>query len=139
MLDDFYDKYQNDTLVVDKWFFTQAISVRMDCLMNVKKLMQHPAFSIKNPNKVRSLIGAFANFNHYRFHDKSGEGYRFLADQILNLDPINQQIAARMTTPMMSWKRYDLERQELMKEELKRIIETPGLSSDVYEIVSKIL
>lgn len=139
VFDDFYNQYQNHPLVVDKWFSFQAISSRKDCLEKVKQLMQHPAFSIRNPNKVRSLIGFFANMNQVRFHEKNGEGYRFLADQIVKLDEINQQIAARMVTSMTYWQKFDDARQQLIKKELNRILESPNLSGDVYEQISKSL
>lgn len=139
VVEDFYSRYHTDPLVVDKWFVIQATSVRRDCLTQVKKLMNHPAFSMKNPNKVRSLIGAFASMNHIRFHEKSGEGYRFLADRIIHLNSFNPQIAARLVTPLTSWKRYDSIRKQLITRELQRILDTPKLSADVYEIVSKSL
>ena len=100
--------------------------------------MQHPAFSISNPNKIRSLIGAFGS-NHVRFHSDDGLGYQFLADQIIELDSSNPQIASRLTTPFSTWKRYDSARQELMKEQLQRIADKKGLSGDVFEMVRRSL
>jgi len=106
---------------------------------DVKELMKNPRFSLDNPNKVRSLIGAFCSANHVRFHDISGEGYTFLADQIIELNGRNPQIAARLLNPLTSWKKYDPERQEKMKEELQRISSVNDISPDVYEVVKKSL
>jgi aminopeptidase N len=136
-LGDFYKKWVNDPLVLDKWFTLQAMSTLENTLDKVKLLTTNPSFSISNPNKVRSLIGVFCSGNHARFHEKSGAGYRFLTDRIEELNAINPQIAARLVSPLISWKRYDPERQKLMQQELDRILAIKNLSSDVYEIVSK--
>ncbi|MEN8198926.1 MAG: aminopeptidase N [Thermodesulfobacteriota bacterium] len=138
LLDGFYDKWKGDSLVMDKWLILQASSTLPTTLTTVRELMAHPAFSLGNPNKVRSLIGAFGA-NHVRFHEQSGEGYKFLADQILVLDSQNPQIAARLTTPFGAWKRYDTERQGLMESALKSIGAKDGLSADVAEMVRRIL
>ncbi len=138
LLDDFYKKWQADQLVMDKWLILQASTGDSSTLASVKKLMEHPAFSISNPNKIRSLIGAFGG-NHFCFHMASGEGYTFLADQILKLDTSNPQIASRLTTPFAAWRRYDTERQELIKVELQRILAKDGLSGDVFEMVKRSL
>jgi len=137
IVEDFYRRFKNDPLVIDKWFAVQASAERPGCLDTVKNLMDHSAFSIKNPNKVRSLIGTFANNNHKRFHEKNGAGYRFLTDQIISLNSINPQIGARLTTPLISWKRYDFTRRKFMRQELRRILDTPELSVDIFEIASK--
>jgi aminopeptidase N len=134
----FHDKWKHDPLVMDKWLAIQATSRLPNTLATVKKLMTHPVFTIKNPNKVRALIGSFAS-NSVRFHDPSGAGYAFLADQVLVLDPMNPQIAARLVSAFTLWKRYDAKRQALMKKELERILAAPKLSKDVYEVVSKSL
>ena len=102
-------------------------------------LLSHPAFEIRNPNKVYALIGGFAGGNPVRFHDTSGAGYRFLADQVLRLDPMNPQVAARLMGPFSRLRRYDGQRRALMKAELERIAATPGLSPDVFEVASKSL
>ncbi len=102
-------------------------------------LIGHPDFSIKNPNKVRALIGTFCQANPLHFHRKDGKGYKFIADQVIVLDKINTNIASRMVSAFNRWKRYDLDRQTLMKQELERIIKTDRLSKAVYEIVSKAL
>ncbi len=136
-LDDFYKKWLGDPLVLDKWFTLQALSNLETTLDSVKQLTGNPSFSISNPNKVRALIGAFCSGNHVRFHEKSGAGYRFLVDSIQQLDAINPQIASRMVSPLINWRRYDANRQKLMQIELDRILAIKNISRDVYEIVSK--
>ena len=138
-LDRFYTQWQHDPQVVDKWFSLQAGSRLPDTLDKVRQLMQHPAFRLTNPNKVRALVGRFSMGNPVRFHAADGQGYRFLADQVIELDRINPQMAARLVSSLSRWKRYDSSRQALMQYELKRIAERPKLSRDVYEIVSKSL
>ena len=138
-LDSFYKQWQNEALVIDKWFALQATSIMPHTFAAVQRLMQHPAFDMKTPNRVRSLIGAFSQSNPLHFHAKNGEGYRFLADQVLVLNKLNPQIASRMVTGLAQWRRYDAERQELMKQQLQRIVDTDHLSKDVYEIASKSL
>jgi aminopeptidase N len=138
-LKDFYAKWEKDALVIDKWFMLQAVSKRPHTLGSVKKLMQHPAFDIKNPNKVYALIGGFCGQNPAHFHAANGEGYEFLANVVLRLDALNPQVAARMVTPLTHWKRYDAGRQKLMKQQLDNIQQHKKLSKDVYEIVSKSL
>jgi len=137
LFSDFYDKWQGDSLVMDKWFALQAVSMSRNTLRNVKYLLDNPLFSIENPNKVRSLIGAFCSSNHVRFHDVTGEGYVFLGDMIVKLNPINPQIAARLVAPLINWKRYDQNRQSLMKKQLDRLANQKELSRDVFEIVNK--
>ena len=135
----FYERWKHDPLVMDKWLAIQAMSRLPDTLDVVKGLMKHPAFTIKNPNKVRALIGAFSQGNALRFHEPSGSGYAFLADRILQIDLLNPQIAARLVNPFTQWKRYEEKRRALMKAQLERIEKTPKLSKDVYEVVSKSL
>jgi aminopeptidase N len=135
----FYHGYQDDPLVVDKWFTVQAASSRADTLAQVQLLLEHPAFTLRNPNRVRSLIGAFAHGNPARFHDANGRGYRFLAERVIELDPLNPQVAARLVAALSRWRRFDENRQQLMRGELERIREQPGLSRDVGEIVGKSL
>ncbi len=134
---DFYKKWVGDPLVLDKWFSLQALSFLENTLDNVIHLTANPSFSMSNPNKVRALIGVFCSNNHVRFHDKSGAGYRFLAEKIQELNSINPQIAARLVSPLVSWRRYDHERQKLMHQELVGILGVQDLSSNVHEIVSK--
>jgi aminopeptidase N len=135
----FYRRWRHDPLVLDKWFALQAISPLPDTLAQVKALTLHPDFNLRNPNRVRSLIGAFAQRNPARFHDRSGEGYLFLADHVLQLDAINPQVAARMMAPFTSWRRFDAQRQALMRTQVERIAATPKLSRDVYEIATRTL
>jgi aminopeptidase N len=134
----FYETWKDDPLVMDKWLSLQALSRLPNTLEAVKSLMHDPVFNIKNPNKVRALIGAFSS-NTVRFHDPGGEGYAFLADQVLAIDPMNPQIAARLVSAFTMWKRYDKKRQALMKAQLERILNAPKLSKDVHEIVTKSL
>jgi aminopeptidase N len=138
LLADFYTQWRDDPLVVDKWLTLQAICTLPGTLKRVEELTAHPAFSMKNPNKVRSLIGAFCS-NLHQFHAADGNGYTFLADRIMELDPMNSQIAARLLTPLTMWKRYDGDRQQLMKAALERIAALPGLSRDAGEVVEKSL
>jgi len=135
----FYETWQADPLVLDKWFAVQAASQLSHTLARVRSLMQHPAFSMKNPNKVRALIGVFGHQNHWNFHLHNGSGYTFIADQVLKLDSANPQIAARLVSVFNRWRQYDAKRQEKMHAQLERIVNTRGLSADVYEIVSKTL
>lgn len=138
-LADFYQRYQHDAQVVDKWFALQARSRLPDTFAHVQQLMAHPAFSIKNPNKVRALISSFCMGNAVQFHRADGAGYVFLAEQILVLDKLNPQVAARLAKFMSRWRRYDAVRQGLMRQQLERIAQMADLSKDVYEIVSKSL
>lgn len=139
VLQAFHDRWQHDTLVMDKWFTLQALSQHGGGLDKVKQLTQHPLFSIRNPNKVRALIGAFAHGNPTQFHRIDGKGYVFIADQVLQLDELNPQVAARLARAFSRWKRHEPNRRALMRDQLKRIKRSPGLSKDVYEIVSKSL
>ncbi len=135
----FYHQFQNDNLVIDKWFSLQATSPRQETLAVVKELMAHPAFTMRNPNRVRALVGAFTHGNPAFFHNLSGAGYEFLADRVLELDALNPQVAARMISPLSRWRRYDGERQLLMRAQLERIQRQEKLSADVGEIVGKSL
>jgi aminopeptidase N len=136
-LQEFYTRWQAEPLVLDKWFALQATTRLPEALSDVERLMAHEAFDIRNPNKVRSLIGAFAHNNPVRFHVATGEGYRFLADQVIRLDAKNPQIAARLLSALSHWRKYDPRRQQLMRDEIERILATPGLSKDSFEIASK--
>ena len=134
----FYDRWKNDPLVLDKWFSVQAASKREDTVHRVVALAEHPDFSLRNPNRVRSLIGVFCVGNQVRFHGIDGAGYRLLADTVIAL-AANPQVAARMASNFNSWKRFDLTRQSLLKAELERIVASKPLSDDVFEIVSRAL
>ena len=138
VLDDFEQRWRGDPLVMDKWFGVQAMSSRVDTLDRVRGLMSHPAFSMRNPNKVRALIGSFANANPVRFHAADGGGYAFLQEQVLALDPANPQIAARLLRALSRWRRYDAGRQAQMRAALEAVM-AAKVSKDVYEIAAKSL
>jgi len=135
----FYSHWLNESLVVNQWFQIQALSTVPDGLNRVKALMEHSAFDMKNPNKVRALIAAFCSGNAVNFHADEGEAYIFLADQVLILDDLNPQIASRIITPLTKWRKYPELAGGRMKAELQRVLAKPGLSKDVYEIVNKSL
>lgn len=135
----FAENFKDNALVMDQWFSVQAGSPLPGGLERVKALMQHPAFNLKNPNKVRALVGAFAGQNLINFHAADGSGYRFLADLVIQLNGFNPQIASRQLAPLTRWRKYDSARQALMKGELERIRASGDLSSDVFEVVSKSL
>ena len=139
VLEAFYQKWQDDPLVLDKWFRVQALSELPETLENVKALMQHPAFDITNPNKVHSLIGAFTGANLYRFHAADGSGYQFLADSVLQLNDLNPQLAARIARGFSTWQKLESGRQQKAQEALRRILAHPNLSKNVLEVVSKCL
>jgi aminopeptidase N len=138
-LEVFAENFKDNALVMDQWFSVQAGSTLPGGLERVKALMQHPAFTMKNPNKVRALIGAFAGQNLINFHAADGSGYRFLADLVIELNGFNPQIASRQLAPLTRWRKYDDKRQALMKGELERIRASGQLSPDVFEVVSKSL
>ena len=138
-LDDFYARYKDNALVVEKWLSLHAMSRLPGTLDKVRVLLGHEAFSLKNPNKVRSLIGAFGAANQLRFHAADGSGYDFIAEQTLALDKLNPHGSARLAQALGHWKRYDAGRQHKMKAALDRIVKTPGISTDLYEIASKSL
>lgn len=139
ILQHFYEEYNNYLLVMDKWFAIQASANREDIFEELEKLKNHPDFSMTNPNRVRSLYGAFAMNNPVMFHHKSGKGYEFLKNAIIELNEINPQIAARMVTPLREWKRYTPDRQEKMKAALQEIANLENLSPNVFELVTKSL
>jgi aminopeptidase N len=138
-LDDFYQRWRDEPLVIDKWFALQARDPAEGALGRVLGLTAHPAFDAKNPNRLSSLVGTFANANPARFHDPSGAGYRFLADQVLAVDGFNPSVAARLIQPLGQWARYKPELGALMRAELERITRAPGLSKNVFELASKAL
>lgn len=134
----FYDAWAKDPLVIDKWFAIQALAAQPDTLARVLALTRHPAYTLTNPNRVRALIGSFS-VNQPCFHDANGTGYAMLADQILAVDGLNSQVAARLVAPLGRWKRFDAQRALKMRAQLERIVARPGLSRDVYEMVTKSL
>jgi aminopeptidase N len=137
-LDIFYNRYADNGLVLDKWFQTQALSSRADTPAAVAELARHPAFTLANPNRARSLLGAFG-VNARAFNAADGAGYRFLADQLIALDRLNPQTSAKLLPPLGRWRRFDAGRARIMRGELERIVATPGLSKDLFEQASKSL
>ncbi len=137
-IDDFYRRYRDDSLVLDKWFALQAAAQRDDTVEVVEQLARHRDFTIRNPNRWRALVGNFAA-NQWAFHHHSGRGYRLVADMILEVDRINPQVAARQVPSLGRWRRFEAGRAELMRAELERIVASPGLSRDVFEQASKSL
>ena len=138
VLADFHRRFAGNNDVIDKWFGVQALANRPDVLLSVERLMLHPDFTISNPNRLRSLIGAFAA-NQRWFHAADGAGYRLLADQLIAVDRINPQSAARLAVPLGRWRRFDARRAALMRGELERIMGTSGMSKDVLEMASRAL
>uniref|UniRef100_UPI0035C87E56 aminopeptidase N C-terminal domain-containing protein n=1 Tax=Palleronia sp. TaxID=1940284 RepID=UPI0035C87E56 len=135
----FHDRWQDDRLVMDKWFTLQVVNAPGATGAAVAaRLTQHPAFDWKNPNRFRAVIGALGA-NHAGFHAADGSGYRLLADWLIRLDPLNPQTTARMTTMFETWRRYDGDRQDLAREALERIAGAEGLSRDTSEMVTRIL
>ncbi len=132
----FYQAWRLDPLVLDKWFAIQALSSLPDTINAVATLKTHPDFDLRNPNRIRALVSSFAG-NQVRFHAASGAGYKLYADTIIQLDPTNGQVAARMVSPLGQWRRFDPARQSLMKQQLQRILDLPGLSRNTFEMASK--
>jgi aminopeptidase N len=138
-LEAFHARWRHDDLVLDKWFAIQAASPRPQTVEDVRALAAHSDYDPRNPNRVRALVGAFSAGNQVRFHDATGAGYRFLADTVIALDPVNSQTASRLSGPLGAWRRQDDARQSLMRTELERILATPRLSRLTYEKASKAL
>jgi len=138
-LEAFYAKWKDEPLVLDKWFAVQSTSRLPATLAAVKKLMEHPAFTIRNPNRARSVIGSFCSGNHVHFHAADGSGYAFGADQVIALDALNPQVAARLARSFDRWRRFDAGRQDHARAALERILGTSGLSKDTREVVTKAL
>ena len=134
----FHEFAAGDALVLNKWFSIQAMADLPDILDRVKALKKHADFIISNPNRARSLLSVFAG-NSVHFHSKDGQGYEFVADNILELDALNPNVSARMASVFSQWKRFDKHRQELMKKQLNRIRDKEGLSKDTFEVVSRCL
>ncbi|WP_397399864.1 aminopeptidase N [Phenylobacterium sp.] len=138
-LGDFYAKWTSEPLVIDKWFAIQGRDTSEEAFGRILALTAHPAFDAKNPNRLRALVSSFANFNPARFHDPSGAGYRFLADQIIAVDRFNPMTAARLVDPLGGWRRLKPELGELMKAQLERILKVEGLSKNVHELAARAL
>jgi aminopeptidase N len=137
-LQSFYQDWQHEVLVVNQWFQLQAAIPDNDGLSRVQALMSHRVFDLRNPNKVRALVGGFTNQNPVNFHRIDGAGYRFLGDIVIELNSLNPQIASRLLTPLTRWRNYT-GREQLMRAELERLAAEPALSSDVFEVVTKSL
>ena len=136
-LNAFYQQWKHDPLVVNKWLTIQATSPEDGTLELLEKLLHHEAFSMRNPNNVRALVGAFASANPVQFHRADGQGYQWLADLVLELNALNPQVAARVVSQFNSWQQFDPQRQKEILKQLRRIKEAGNLSPDVFEIVSK--
>jgi len=139
VLEKFHDRWKDEALVVDKWLAVQSTSRLPGTLAEVRRLLVHEAFDLRNPNKVRALVGGFCQGNHLRFHAADGSGYAFCAEQVIALDAMNPQIAARLARAFDRWKKFDAGRQAHARAALERIRATPGLSKDTTEVVSRAL
>jgi aminopeptidase N len=139
VVDEFYQQWRQDNLVMDKWFSVQGTVPQVSSIARVKQLFDHEDFDIKNPNRVRSLLGVFCSANPLCFHEINGSGYGLLGRYIEIIDAMNPQIASRLCVPLTRWKRYNEVRQTLMKTQLQRLVSLPGLSNDVTELVEKSL
>ncbi|MFB4339948.1 aminopeptidase N [Pantoea sp. CS_6] len=139
LLADYDDRWHRDGLVMDKWFMLQATSPAQNALLNVRRLLSHRSFSMGNPNRIRSLIGAFASGNPSAFHAEDGSGYRFLVEMLTDLNTRNPQVASRMIEPLIRLKRYDTRRQALMRQALEQLQGLEKLSGDLYEKITKAL
>jgi aminopeptidase N len=137
-LERFYTEFEDEPLVIDKWFSLQAMAPTTD-VNAVRALMKHKAFSLKNPNRARSLIFSFCNGNPAQFHAADGGGYLFWSEQVIALNTLNPQVAARLARTLDRWRKYAPVLQEQMQEALQRVAATPRLSKDVFEVVSKAL
>ncbi|MGL5291409.1 MAG: aminopeptidase N [Vibrionaceae bacterium] len=135
----FSQTWQHDGLVMDKWFSLQGTNPAGHCLTVVQKQLEHPAFSLKNPNRIRSLIGAFAQQNPLRFHASDGSGYRFLTQILTQLNESNPQVASRLIDPLLKWRKLDPARQLLMKQQLEQLEQLPNLSNDLFEKINNAL
>ncbi|MDN3697749.1 aminopeptidase N [Vibrio cortegadensis] len=139
LMQDYSDKWKHDGLVMDKWFALQGMNPASNALDNIKVSMEHSAFSLKNPNRTRNLIGSFLNFNAVQFHAKSGEGYQFAGEILRELNSSNPQVASRLIDPLLKYRRYDQQRQDLIKVELEKLKAMDNLAKDLFEKVTKAL
>ncbi len=139
LLERFYARWMDEALVVNQWLSVQASDPKPGALQRVQALQSHPAYDARNPNKIRALVAVFCGQNAINFHQTDGSGYRFLADQVITLNSQNPQIASRLLGPLTRWKKYDTNRQQLMRNELLRIQQQDDLSKDVFEVLSKSL
>ncbi|EGR2218604.1 aminopeptidase N [Vibrio parahaemolyticus] len=139
LMADYSDKWKHDGLVMDKWFAMQGSNPAEDALEKVKATMNHEAFSLKNPNRTRSLIGSFLAANPVRFHDKSGSGYQFAGEILRQLNDSNPQVASRMIDPLLKFRKYDEARQAMIRAELEKLKAMDNLAKDLFEKVTKAL
>ena len=139
MLEQFYQRHKDDHLILDKWFGLNAAVPGVDAAQRIERLLKHPDFKLTTPNRVYALVANFANGNSTGFHSASGEGYRVVADVIIALNAINPQVAARLATAFRSWKLYNVQRRTHAQKNMQRILATPALSNDVFEIISRTL
>jgi aminopeptidase N len=138
-MQEYDDKWHQDGLVMDKWFILQATSQAADALSNVRSLLKHRSFTLSNPNRVRSLIGAFASSNPAAFHAEDGSGYQFMVEMLTELNSRNPQVASRLIEPLIRLKRYDAKRQAKMRAALEQLKGLENLSGDLYEKIAKAL
>ena len=139
LMSEFDERWHQDGLVMDKWFILQASSPNKQVLQTIKSLLNHRSFSINNPNRIRSLIGAFASTNPSVFHAKDGSGYDFLTEILIDLNQRNPQVASRLIEPMIRLSRYDESRQALMRSSLEKLKALDNLSGDLFEKITKTL
>ena len=139
MLETFYQRHKDDHLILDKWFGLNAAIPGNDAAERIERLLKHPNFMLTTPNRVYALVSNFANGNSTGFNAASGEGYRVVADVIIALNAVNPQVAARLATAFRSWKLYNVDRRNHAQKNMQRILATPALSNDVFEIISRTL
>ena len=139
LMADYSDKWKHDGLVMDKWFALQGTNPSSNALEVIKASMSHQAFSLKNPNRTRNLVGSFLNMNPVQFHDKSGQGYEFAGEILRELNSSNPQVASRLIDPLLKFRKYDEERQALIKKELETLKNMDNLAKDLFEKVTKAL
>ncbi|CAH0533469.1 Aminopeptidase N [Vibrio stylophorae] len=139
LMQSFSDRWQQDGLVMDKWFMLQGTNPAQNCLANVEAVKSHPAFDMKNPNRVRSLIGSFVNNNPVYFHALDGSGYQFLVEALIQLNTANPQVASRLIDPLLKYRRYDEPRQVLMRQALEQLAGLDNLAKDLFEKINKAL
>jgi aminopeptidase N len=139
LMSDYSDKWKHDGLVMDKWFALQGTNPSSNALEVIKESMSHQAFSLKNPNRTRNLVGSFFNMNPVQFHDKSGQGYAFAGEILRELNSSNPQVASRLIDPLLKFRKYDDERQALIKTELETLKNMDNLAKDLFEKVTKAL
>ena len=136
---DFYNKWNSNSLVLDRWFAVQAMSSLPGAVDRVEKLMSHKDFSLSNPNKLRSLVVSFCRGNPEQFHSLDGSGYKFLGRVIRTVDPINPQMGSALTKIFQDWAKYDAVRQDFIKSELEMILENDGISANTIEVATTAL